>query len=175
EFKATPLVSYWRGRTFDTSVTSSNLKTKTQTTNTFLGSKSTGMNPCLVCNQCLYVLKGKEFVHPRTGQSVKLRGYYTSITKFAIYVLTCQRGLIYIGETTQMVKLHISQHRSSINLVNMTLPVSKNFLKKGHTSDQLKFMVLENVPPVLENVPPLKTGGNRELKFKKRKVWWLLD
>ncbi|OCU01005.1 hypothetical protein XELAEV_18006786mg [Xenopus laevis] len=125
EFKTTPLVSYRRGRTIGTSVTSSNLKTKNPTTNTFLGGKSTGMYPCLCCNQCPFVSKGKEFVHPQTGKRVKLRGYYTCTTKFAIYILTC--------ETTQKVKSCISQHRSSINLGNMTLPVSKHILEKGHT------------------------------------------
>ncbi|OCT84708.1 hypothetical protein XELAEV_18022864mg [Xenopus laevis] len=49
---------------------------------------------------------------------------------------------------------------------NMTLPVSKHFLEKGHTADQLKFMVLETIPP-------LKRGGDRELKLKQREVWWI--
>ncbi|OCT71737.1 hypothetical protein XELAEV_18034715mg [Xenopus laevis] len=62
-----------------------------------------------------------------------------------------------------MVKSRISQHRFSINLGNATIPVSKHFLEKGHTSDQLKKMVLESVP----------TGGNRELKLKKREVLWI--
>ncbi|OCT75719.1 hypothetical protein XELAEV_18030906mg [Xenopus laevis] len=63
-----------------------------------------------------------------------------------------------------MVKSHISQHRSSINLGNTTLPVSKHFLDNGHTVDQLRFMVLETVPL-------LKRGGDRELKWKRREVW----
>ncbi|OCT74039.1 hypothetical protein XELAEV_18033002mg [Xenopus laevis] len=71
-----------------------------------------------------------------------------------------------MGETTQMVKSRISQHRSSINLGNTTLPVSKHFIEKGHTADQLKFMILETIPP-------LKRGGDRELKLKKREVWWI--
>ncbi|OCT95237.1 hypothetical protein XELAEV_18012922mg [Xenopus laevis] len=118
------------------------------------------------CAQCPFVLKNKEFIHPHTGYTVQLRGYFTCISKFAIYVLICPCGLIYIGETTQMVKSRISQHRSSINLGNMTLPVSKHFLEKGHTADQLKFMVLETVPP-------LKRGGDREFKLKQREVWWI--
>ncbi|OCT99800.1 hypothetical protein XELAEV_18005581mg [Xenopus laevis] len=36
----------------------------------------------------------------------------------------------------------------------------------GHRADQLKFMVLEGVPP-------LKYGGNRELRLKQREVWWV--
>ncbi|OCT55250.1 hypothetical protein XELAEV_18003530mg, partial [Xenopus laevis] len=92
--------------------------------------------------------------------------FFTCISKFGIYVLTCPCGLIYVGETTQMVKSRISQHRSSINLGNTTLPVSKHFVDLGHTADQLKFMVLEVVPP-------MKRGGDRELKLKRREVWWI--
>ncbi|OCT94909.1 hypothetical protein XELAEV_18012592mg [Xenopus laevis] len=98
---------------------------------------------------------GKQFVHPLTGHSVQLWDYYTCISKFVIYVLIFLCGLIYTGETTQMVKPRISQHRSAINLGNTLLPVSKHFVEKGHTSDQLKFMVLESVPP-------LKRGLNRD-------------
>ncbi|OCT72918.1 hypothetical protein XELAEV_18035900mg [Xenopus laevis] len=65
-----------------------------------------------------------------------------------------------------MVKSRISQHKSSINLGNMRLPVSKHFLEAGHVADQLKYMVLEGIPP-------LKFGGNRELKLKQREVWWI--
>ncbi|OCT55160.1 hypothetical protein XELAEV_18004270mg [Xenopus laevis] len=46
------------------------------------------------------------------------------------------------------------------------LPVSKHFIEKGHTADQLKFMILETIPP-------LKRGGDRELRLKKREVWWI--
>ncbi|OCT55392.1 hypothetical protein XELAEV_18002551mg [Xenopus laevis] len=65
-----------------------------------------------------------------------------------------------------MVKSRISQHRSSINLGNTTLPVSKHFVDMGHTVDHLKFMVLEVVPPT-------RRGGDRELKLKRREVRWI--
>ncbi|OCT91955.1 hypothetical protein XELAEV_18015012mg [Xenopus laevis] len=128
------------------------------------------MFPCLRCVQCLYGLKelfsGKEIIHPRTRQIIQLRGHYTCVSKFAIYVLTCPCGLIFIGKTTPMVKSRVSQHHSSINLGNTTSPVSKHFLYKGHTADQLRFMLLETVPL-------LKRGGDRELKLKRREVWWI--
>ncbi|OCT94461.1 hypothetical protein XELAEV_18012133mg [Xenopus laevis] len=65
-----------------------------------------------------------------------------------------------------MVKSRISQNRLSINLGNTTLSVSKDFLDKGHTTDQLKFMILETEPP-------FKRGGDRELKLYRREVWWI--
>ncbi|OCT82437.1 hypothetical protein XELAEV_18024967mg, partial [Xenopus laevis] len=166
EFRAPPLISYRKGKTIGAHVTSTLVKTKPKEAHTFWGGRYKGMYPCLSCVQCPFILKGREFVHPQTGQQIQLRGHFTCISKFAIYVLTCPCGLIYVGETTQMVKSRISQHRSSINLGNTTLPVSKHLVDLGHTADQLKFMVLEVVPP-------MRRGGDRELKLKRREVWWI--
>ncbi|OCU00930.1 hypothetical protein XELAEV_18006708mg [Xenopus laevis] len=114
--------------------------------------------------QCPNIFKGKEFVHLGTGCWVQLQGHYTCISKYVIYALTCPCGLIYIGETTQMVKSHIFQHKSSINLGNTSLPVSKHFLEMGHNADQLKYMVLDGIPL-------LKYGGECGFKLKQREVW----
>ncbi|OCT78618.1 hypothetical protein XELAEV_18029706mg [Xenopus laevis] len=153
EFKLPPLISYRQGKTIERI--------------TFLGMRTKGMFPCLNCVQCPYVHRGREFVRPNSDLKIHLRGYYTCVSKFAVYVLICPCGLIYVVETTQMIKLRISQQRSAINLGNMTLPVAKNFVEKGHTSsDQLRFMVLETIPPQ-------KRGGDQELKLKKREVCWI--
>ncbi|OCT97562.1 hypothetical protein XELAEV_18009790mg [Xenopus laevis] len=53
---------------------------------------------------------------------------------------------------------------SQINLGNYRLPVSKHFIDMGHSADQLKYIVLEEIPP-------LRYGGNRELMLKQREVW----
>ncbi|OCT56704.1 hypothetical protein XELAEV_18004515mg [Xenopus laevis] len=131
-------------------VTTATFKKEQKQRDTFLGSRTSR----------------DEFVHPDTEFTVQLRGHYCCISKYVVYVLTCPCGLIYIGETTQMVKSRISKHKSSINLGNAKLSVSKHFLDLGHSADQLKVMVLEGVPP-------LKYGGNRELRLKQREVWWV--
>ncbi|OCT74341.1 hypothetical protein XELAEV_18033310mg [Xenopus laevis] len=141
------------------------MKAKLREVNTFCSGRSKGMFPCLGCAKCPFVLKGKEFIHPHSEQ-IQLQGYYTCASKFAIHVVTCLCGLIYTGETTQMVKSHISQQRLSINLGNTTLPMSKHFLEKGHTVHQLRFFLLETVPP-------LERGGDRELNLKRGAVWWI--
>ncbi|OCT61447.1 hypothetical protein XELAEV_18047470mg [Xenopus laevis] len=130
EFKTMPLISSRKERAIGA-------QAKCSKTRTFWGCRSKGMFHCLGCTQCPFVLKSKEFIHPHTGYTVQLQGYFTCISKFAIYVLICLCGLIYIGETTH-----------------------------GHTADQLKFMVLETIPP-------LKRGVDRELKLKQREVWWI--
>ncbi|OCT74377.1 hypothetical protein XELAEV_18033352mg [Xenopus laevis] len=166
EFVAPPVMSYRRGKTIGGMVTSSEVKTQFKRRDAFLGRRKLGMYPCLGCVQCSHVIKGETFIHPSTGEKISLRGHFTCVSKYVIYALTCPCGFIYIGETTQMVKSRISQHKSSINLGNMRLPVSKHFLEAGHGADQLKYMVLEGIPP-------LKFGGNRELKLKQREVWWI--
>ncbi|OCT55735.1 hypothetical protein XELAEV_18004486mg, partial [Xenopus laevis] len=163
EFIAPPIVSYRRGRTIGKMVTSAQVKKKIDT---FFGKRATGMSPCYNCNQCPFVYKGKDFIHPGTGYTARLRGFYTCVSKYVVYVLVCPCDLIYVGETTQMIKSRISQHRSAINLGNTSQPVSKLFLEKGHSADQLRFMVLEMIPP-------LKNGGDPELRLKQREVWWI--
>ncbi|OCT95543.1 hypothetical protein XELAEV_18013230mg [Xenopus laevis] len=100
----TTFVTQFHGKTIGAHVTSSLMKTKLKDVHTFWGGKSKGKFPCLGCVQCPYVLKGREFVHPQIGQHIQLRGHYTCICKFAVYLCKCPCGLIYIGETTQMVK-----------------------------------------------------------------------
>ncbi|OCT89505.1 hypothetical protein XELAEV_18018126mg [Xenopus laevis] len=162
EFVAPPVMSYRRGKTIGGMVTSSEVKTQFKRSDAFLGRRKLGMYPCLGCVQC----SREAFINPSSGEKISLRGHFTCMSKYVIYALTCPCGFIYIGETTQMVKSRISQHKSSINLGNIRLPVSKHFLEAGLVADQLKYMVLEGIPP-------LKFGGNRELKLKQREVWWI--
>ncbi|OCT72262.1 hypothetical protein XELAEV_18035233mg [Xenopus laevis] len=59
-----------------------------------------------------------------------------------------------------------SQHRSTIHTGNRSLPVSRHCLEYGHTSDDLKFRVIQHVPP-------LKRGGDRALALKRAEVKWI--
>ncbi|OCT92880.1 hypothetical protein XELAEV_18015946mg [Xenopus laevis] len=135
-------------------------------TNTFLGTRNTGMYQCLNCVQCKHVIRGKNFVHPDTGETIHIRGYHTCLSQYVVYVIVCPCNKLYVGETVQKVKSRISQHKSTIKSGNLALPLSRHFREHGHTSDQLRFMVLETVPP-------LKRGGDRELRLKQREVWWI--
>ncbi|OCT76571.1 hypothetical protein XELAEV_18031774mg, partial [Xenopus laevis] len=125
-----------------------------------------GMYRCKGCAQCRYVLVGPEFDHPHSDQKYQIRGYNTCDTNFAVYMLVCPCGLVYVGETTQKVKDRFSQHRSTIHTDNRSLPVSRHCLEQGHTSDELKFRVIQHVPP-------LKRGGDRALALKRAEVKWI--
>ncbi|OCT87385.1 hypothetical protein XELAEV_18021085mg [Xenopus laevis] len=125
-------MSHRRGKTIGSTITSAQIKKKVKQPQTFLGTGTVGIFPCYDCNQCPYMIKGKDFVHPATGYTVHLLNHFTCISKYAIYTLVCPCGLIYIG----------------------------------HNADQLKFTVLETVPPI-------KVGGDRELRLKQQEVWWI--
>ncbi|OCT79951.1 hypothetical protein XELAEV_18026767mg [Xenopus laevis] len=136
-----------KGKTIGSKLTRTLVRKDTIQKDTFLGVKNNGMYPCLNYKQCKYVMKGKTFKHP-------------------VYAIVCPCGMIYVGETVQKIKSWISQHKSTIKLGNMGLPLSKHFKEKGHTAEQLRFTVLEMVPP-------LERGGDHELRLKQREVWWI--
>ncbi|OCT55666.1 hypothetical protein XELAEV_18000201mg [Xenopus laevis] len=166
EFASPPLISYKKGTTIGSKVSRSLVQKGDTQSNTFLGARNTGMYQCLNCIQCKYVIKGKTFVHPSTGETIQIRGYHICLSQYVVYAIVCPCGKIYVGETVQKVKSRISQHKSSIKSGNLALPLSRHFKEFGHTVDQLRFMVLETVPP-------LKRGGDRELRLKQREVWWI--
>ncbi|OCT76473.1 hypothetical protein XELAEV_18031674mg [Xenopus laevis] len=81
-------------------------------------------------------------------------------------MLICPCNLIYVGETIQKVKDRFSQHRSTINTGSRTLPVSRHCLELGHTSNDLRFKVIQHIPPP-------KRGGNHILELKRAEVKWI--
>ncbi|OCT60779.1 hypothetical protein XELAEV_18046801mg, partial [Xenopus laevis] len=165
EFQQGPMMSYHRGVTIGSRLVNADIRTPPKKA-MFWGPRKEGMYRCKGCAQCRYVLVGPEFDHPHRDQKYQIRGFNTCDTNFAVYMLVCPCGLVYVGETTQKVKDRFSQHRSTIHTGNRSLPVSRHCLEKGHTSDELKFRVIQHVPP-------LKRGGDRALALKRAEVKWI--
>ncbi|KAE8625392.1 hypothetical protein XENTR_v10006256 [Xenopus tropicalis] len=109
---------------------------------------------------------GRVFQYPTTGEKFKLRGHFTCLSQYMVYAIICPCKKIYVGETVQKVKSRISQHKSTINVGDNILPLSKHFREHGHTPEQLSYTVLEGVPPQ-------KRGRDWELRLKQREVWWI--
>ncbi|OCT68438.1 hypothetical protein XELAEV_18039739mg [Xenopus laevis] len=105
-----------------------------------------GMFRCRGCAQCCFVLTGATFTNPTTNREYKIRGHYSCHTSFAVYMLVCPCNLVFVGEITQKVRNIFSQHRSTVNTRNSVLSVSKHCIKKGHTAEDLKFRVIQQVP-----------------------------
>ncbi|OCT72394.1 hypothetical protein XELAEV_18035373mg [Xenopus laevis] len=121
---------------------------------------------CRGCAQCRFVLTGATFINPTTNREYIIRGHYSCDTSFAVYMLVCPCNLVCVGETTQKVRDRFSQHRSTVNTRNSVLPVSKHCIEKGHTAEDLKFRVIQQVPQP-------RRGGDRVLLLKKTEVPWI--
>ncbi|OCT55870.1 hypothetical protein XELAEV_18002621mg, partial [Xenopus laevis] len=155
EFQQGPMMSYRRGVTIGSRLVNADIR-KPLKKAMFWGPK----------RDCRFVLVGPDFDHPHRDQKYQIRGYNMCDTNFVVYMLVCPCGLVYVGETTQKVKDRFSQHRSTIHVGNRSLPVSRHCLEQGHTSDELKFRVIQHVPP-------LKRGGDRVLALKRAEVKWI--
>ncbi|CAJ0944595.1 unnamed protein product [Ranitomeya imitator] len=132
----------------------------------FLQNPRTGTFPCLHCSQCNNVLKGSSFHHPHSGKTFPIPDFFTCDTSWAIYLIKCPCGLLYVGETTQAIRNRISKHKSTIRCQNLLLPIPSHFIDKGHSISQLKFQVIEHVPQ-------LRRGGNRISHLKRREAFWI--
>lgn len=90
---------------------------------------------------------------------------YTCTWKFVVYVITCPCGLLYVGETTMEIRMRISKHKSTICTGQNDLPLPKHFNEQGHKISQLKFCIIDSVPP-------LRRGGIRQDRFLSWHKWY---
>ncbi|CAJ0934922.1 unnamed protein product [Ranitomeya imitator] len=135
-------------------------------TQRFLANPKMGTFPCLSCNQCNNVLRGNTIHHPHTGKRYPINNFFTCDTNYAVYLIKCPCGLLYVGETTQSVKSRISKHKSTIRCKNLMLPLPSHFIEKGHNLSQLRFQIIEQVTPP-------RRGGDRVTILKRREAYWI--
>ncbi|CAJ0958837.1 unnamed protein product [Ranitomeya imitator] len=135
-------------------------------TQRLLGTRRNGTFPCLSCASCSNVIKSENIVHPRTGKSYPIKGYYTCNSNFVVYLVKCPCGLLYVGETTQHIKDRISSHKSTIRCSKTWLPLPDHFLKNHHSIAQLKFQVIEQIDRP-------RRGGDRVRTLKQRESYWI--
>ena len=131
---------------------------------TYIGSKRRGCYPCLHCVNCQFMIKGDKFIHPISGALSEIRQFLTC--DFAVYVLTCPCGLLYVGETTCDMNTRLNNHTFTIRRKRRDLPVPKHLTEAGHKEKDLRFMILDQV-----QMP--RRGGDRTLTLKKRELYWI--
>lgn len=131
-----------------------------------LDTKKSGTFPCLHCTHCSNVIKGDSITHPLTGERIPIKGFHTCDTTFAIYLLKCPCGLIYVGETSQKVKNRITSHKSTIRCKKTWLPVPHHFEEANHNIAQLRYQILEHIPRP-------RRGGNHIKLLKQRESYWI--
>ncbi|CAJ0968348.1 unnamed protein product, partial [Ranitomeya imitator] len=143
---------------------------------TFLSRPKTGTFLCLHCAQCNNIQKGNTFPHPdlakhfisRTSLSATfhIKNFFICESSYVMYLIKCPCGLLYIGETTQPVRDRISKHKSTIRCSNLLLPIPYHFHTQGHSVSQLKYQVIDHVPPP-------RRGGDRITLLKKKEAFWI--
>lgn len=60
----------------------------------------------------------------------------------------------------------MNNHKSTIRNKKVELPVPRHCIEKGHEVSEIKFMILDHIPP-------LRDGGDREKMLKRREVMWI--
>ncbi|OCT90306.1 hypothetical protein XELAEV_18018918mg [Xenopus laevis] len=85
---------------------------------------------------------------------------------FAIYVIKCPCGFLYVGQTTRQVRDRIREHKSAIKTKKVDQAVAGHFVELGHGIHQLKFQVVDHVPP-------LRRGGDRAKRLLKKEASWI--
>lgn len=131
-----------------------------------LAKQKFGSYPCCWCINCNSMLKGAMFIHPVSKAQFPLHHYLTCNTDLVVYLLQCPCNLLYVGETTCDFKVRFNQHRYTIRKGRLDLPVSKHFSELKHSEKDLRFMLLEHVPP-------LKRGGDQLTILKKKELEWI--
>mgnify|MGYP002804506061 FL=1 len=102
-----------------------------------------GHSKCGSCTVCKYTHNTKKFIHGHIEHDLKSLTNCNS--KNVIYAVWCPCNLIYIGQTTQKVKDHITQHKSRIKCKVDNAPLVAHFMDKGHTQEDIRWQVIESV------------------------------
>lgn len=73
---------------------------------------------------------------------------------------------MYIAETILEVRKRISRHKSTIRTGLTDLPIPKNIIEKSHTVSQLRYRVIDSVPP-------LRRGKDRMARLREKELMWI--
>ena len=165
-FQNAPRNCYKRSPNLRDQLVHSYLPASTQSSFTF--PISPGNFKCFNCAACNFMLTEKEFIHPKTSRTYKVKGRITCLSTFIVYLLTCPCGLLYVGKTKRQLKTRIFEHKCAIRKNDEKSSVARHFHSAGHDANMLKFMGLEMV-----NRSP--RGGDRENRLLQREAWYIFN
>ncbi|XP_041424947.1 uncharacterized protein LOC121395456 isoform X1 [Xenopus laevis] len=132
-----------------------------------------GCFPCRNCNMCDHMIKSTKF-SDRFNINHTIKDYINCRTKGVIYVLECPCKKQYVGMTTQMLKLRIQQHCSSIRNADKIgksdkiLSTVASHFKQYHNMNpsNVKFWAIEQIQLGIR-------GGDLEQELLKRETHWI--
>ena len=108
-----------------------------------------GNKPCSKnCINCPYMDTVQEVSSTRNQRVVALKGHFDCESTNVVYIITCNRCKIqYIGETKNMLKTRMTQHRSDIihkaheRVDQRDKPVARHFNSGGHVIKDLRVTI----------------------------------
>ena len=100
------------------------------------------------CKTCKHLREGDKFTSNVTGKTYSVQSrnqVMTCETKNVIYVISCCRcGIQYVGETSQMLRQRMNNHRSRLKKVGVQY-LYKHYCSAGHSEDDITIMPIEEV------------------------------
>lgn len=124
-----------------------------------------GHAKCGSCLACDNTIEGPNFVYQRITYK---RQYFSNYaTTNVIYAIRCPCDKIYVGQTTQKVKLRIGQHRSRICCKTLNAPLVYHFTTIGHTEQDFNWTIIAAL-----KLP--KRGGDMQQLLNKEELKWIL-
>ena len=130
----------------------------------FMSSIPSGNYPCNNCSNCNAMIKGDSFLHPHTGEKIKVKGRITCRTNYVVYLIKCQCGYVYIGKSKRELRTRIIEHKSNIRTKDEKSPIARHFNSIGHEICTLRFQGIEYIEP-------LKRGGDRDRLLLQREAF----
>ena len=102
-------------------------------------------NQCLCCNviNCSPVFKsyvtGTQFILDKIGT-------FSCKSAFLIYLITCECGIQYVGQTIQYLHVRLNGHRSSVKK-GMDTFIYQHFNERGHDFCKASIQIIDILDP----------------------------
>ncbi|XP_053556225.1 uncharacterized protein LOC128647464 [Bombina bombina] len=132
--------------------------------------KKTGVFRCLGCETCNGLITGSSFTHPHRRQIYRHKHRLTCTTTYIVYLLHCPCGLYYVVKTTDDLRTRMANHRSAIRTAlkrgESEQPVPRHFVDRQHRVSDLKYTIIDHIPP-------LSRGGDRNKLLLQRESRWM--
>ncbi|OCT76302.1 hypothetical protein XELAEV_18031503mg [Xenopus laevis] len=109
---------------------------------------------------------GTDLWYPQKWTAIKIKGYHTCLSFYAVYSVKYPCGLMYVGQTTRQIKDRIWEHKSDIKRNVRQNPMACHFVDTGHTVAQPRFQILQHIPI-------LRRGGDRAKQLLKCEAGWI--
>ena len=131
-------MSYRRPKNIREHVVKATLKEHTKSDVGFVPCSRVSSN----CKCCKSAIPGNSFQSTVTKEQFKIFSEVNCKSKNLIYLLTCQCGIQYVGQTITPFNIRLNNHRS-FNKTKKNCPVNRHLESTGHLFQNIKCQIIE--------------------------------